>query len=249
MLGALVGDIVGSVFERAPHKSKEFDFISEKSRFTDDSVLTLATADAILHGYGYMEGTSMACPHVSGVVALGLSYAARLHKHFTADEIMQLLYESATPLEDGTLAGDKFYYKWQADAEPLIHARTMRLSSYRNNMGAGVVNAYGFLNMIAGDSAGVPMEFPNIYINEGASSTVNPAAFLEGSSFSVTVADPSIATVSAGGQASDAASSVTGATGNLTFFGLKSGSTTATITWDGGQQTFAVTVRTSAGWL
>ena len=55
MLGALVGDIVGSVFERAPHKSKEFDFISEKSRFTDDSVLTLATADAILHGYGYME--------------------------------------------------------------------------------------------------------------------------------------------------------------------------------------------------
>ena len=55
MLGALVGDIVGSVFERAPHKSKEFDFISEKSRFTDDSVLTLATADALLHGYGYME--------------------------------------------------------------------------------------------------------------------------------------------------------------------------------------------------
>ena len=104
-----------------------------------------------------MEGTSMACPHVSGVVALGLSYAARLHKHFTADEIMQLLYESATPLEDGTLTGDKFYYKWQADAEPLIHARTMRLSSYRNNMGAGVVNAFAFLNKIAGDGAGVAM--------------------------------------------------------------------------------------------
>ena len=45
----------GLGLERAPHKSKEFDFISEKSRFTDDSVLTLATADAILHGYGYME--------------------------------------------------------------------------------------------------------------------------------------------------------------------------------------------------
>lgn len=54
MLGALIGDIVGSVFERAPHKSKEFDFISERSRFTDDSVLTVATADALLHGYGYM---------------------------------------------------------------------------------------------------------------------------------------------------------------------------------------------------
>ena len=54
MLGALIGDIVGSVFERAPHKSKDFDFISEKSRFTDDSVLTVATADALLHGYDYM---------------------------------------------------------------------------------------------------------------------------------------------------------------------------------------------------
>ncbi len=55
MLGALVGDIVGSVFERAPHKSKNFDFISGQSRFTDDSIMTVAAADAILHGYGYME--------------------------------------------------------------------------------------------------------------------------------------------------------------------------------------------------
>lgn len=55
MLGALVGDIVGSVFERAPHKSKKFDLISAGSRFTDDTVLTVAAADAILHGYGYME--------------------------------------------------------------------------------------------------------------------------------------------------------------------------------------------------
>ena len=53
MLGALVGDIVGSVFERTPHKSKKFEFINEKSRFTDDSVLTIATADALLHGSGY----------------------------------------------------------------------------------------------------------------------------------------------------------------------------------------------------
>lgn len=55
MLGALIGDIVGSVFEWAPHKSKEFDFISAESQFTDDSVMTLATADAILHSYGYMS--------------------------------------------------------------------------------------------------------------------------------------------------------------------------------------------------
>ena len=50
-------------------------------------------------GYGYMEGTSMACPHVSGVVALGLSYAAKLHRHFKASEVIDLLYASATPVE------------------------------------------------------------------------------------------------------------------------------------------------------
>lgn len=55
MLGAIVGDIVGSVFEGHPHKSKEFEFINERSRFTDDSVLTIATADALLHGGGYMS--------------------------------------------------------------------------------------------------------------------------------------------------------------------------------------------------
>lgn len=228
-----------------------FDFKEEDdTRGAVGCILSTVPTHVSESGYGYMEGTSMACPHVSGVVALGLSYAARLHKHFTADEIMQLLYESATPLEDGTLAGDKFYYKWQADAEPLIHARTMRLSSYRNNMGAGVVNAFAFLNKIAGDGAGVAMEFPNVYINAGASATVAPSAFLEGESFSVTVDDPSVATVSADGLASSASASVSGVTGNLTFFGLKSGSTTATITTSGGvQQTFAITVRTSEGWL
>ena len=88
-----------------------------------------------------------------------------------------------------------------------------------------------------------------MYVNAGASAPVAPSAFLEGESFSVTVDDPSVATVSADGLASSASASVSGVTGNLTFFGLKSGSTSATITWDGGQQTFAVTVRTSAGWL
>ena len=48
MLGALAGDIIGSVFEWNPSKSTDFELFAPRSGVTDDSVLTCATADAIL---------------------------------------------------------------------------------------------------------------------------------------------------------------------------------------------------------
>jgi len=53
MLGALVGDIVGSVYERNNHRSKVFPLFSPACTFTDDSVLTVALAEAILDGTVY----------------------------------------------------------------------------------------------------------------------------------------------------------------------------------------------------
>ncbi|EMG36996.1 ADP-ribosylglycohydrolase [Desulfocurvibacter africanus PCS] len=47
MLGAILGDIIGSRFEGRPHKSTSFDFFTPASRFTDDTVLTCATAEAL----------------------------------------------------------------------------------------------------------------------------------------------------------------------------------------------------------
>lgn len=49
MLGAIIGDIIGSVFEWHNVKREDFSLFSRESRFTDDSVLTVATADAILN--------------------------------------------------------------------------------------------------------------------------------------------------------------------------------------------------------
>ena len=48
MLGAIVGDIVGSVYEFDNHRSKDFPLFTEHSHFTDDTILTIATADALM---------------------------------------------------------------------------------------------------------------------------------------------------------------------------------------------------------
>lgn len=48
MLGAIIGDIVGSVYEWNNHKSKEFTFLTYRNFFTDDSVMSLAIAKALL---------------------------------------------------------------------------------------------------------------------------------------------------------------------------------------------------------
>ena len=53
MLGAITGDIVGSVYEWNNIKHKDFELFSPEAFFTDDTVLTVALAEAILTGNDY----------------------------------------------------------------------------------------------------------------------------------------------------------------------------------------------------
>jgi len=53
MIGAIAGDIIGSAYEAHPVKTEDFPLFTPHSRFTDDTVMTIATADAILTGKGY----------------------------------------------------------------------------------------------------------------------------------------------------------------------------------------------------
>ncbi|OPL12842.1 MAG: hypothetical protein AVO39_04035 [delta proteobacterium MLS_D] len=53
MLGAVAGDIIGSIYEGNPIKTKDFPLFKPSSRFTDDSVLTAAVAKAILEDGDY----------------------------------------------------------------------------------------------------------------------------------------------------------------------------------------------------
>jgi ADP-ribosylglycohydrolase len=50
VIGAIAGDIIGSCYEGHPIKTTEFPLFSERSRFTDDTVLTVAVAEWTLHG-------------------------------------------------------------------------------------------------------------------------------------------------------------------------------------------------------
>ena len=55
MIGAIAGDIIGSVYEWDNIKTKDFPLFSDRAFFTDDSVLTVALADSILTGTPYAD--------------------------------------------------------------------------------------------------------------------------------------------------------------------------------------------------
>jgi len=54
MLGAIAGDVIGSIYENRGLKHKDFALFRPQSTYTDDTVLTLAVADAVLHGSSYV---------------------------------------------------------------------------------------------------------------------------------------------------------------------------------------------------
>jgi serine protease len=89
--------------------------------------------------YGWMEGTSMATPHVSGVVALGLSYAKKLGLKFSREEFISMLLTSVNGI-DSYFTGTK----------PLDTESDMELSYYIGNMGTGAVDAWKLLMNIEG---------------------------------------------------------------------------------------------------
>ena len=69
MLGAIIGDIVGSRWEFCPTNNYDFEWLSEENDFTDDTICTVAVADALLHGRDYGECIHEWCnryPHPMG---------------------------------------------------------------------------------------------------------------------------------------------------------------------------------------
>lgn len=113
----------------------------------------------------------MACPHVSGVAALGLAYAKQQGRHFTWEEFRDLMYSNAEDI-DRYFTGEKLYYMrhTSAGATPI----KMNLADYRGKMGR-LVDAGALLNAIKG--GGRDMCLPNTYLAPGQSVTLPLAKY------------------------------------------------------------------------
>ena len=217
-----------------------FDYVDDEHNYGEvGCVLSTLPYHISSSGYGYMEGTSMACPHVSGVVALGISYAAQLRRHLTEKELRELLISTTTPIDDYQ-TGAKTYSRYVADIGP-IQPMQINLNAYRGQMGAGQVNADALLAAIEG--AGRELTFPNLYIAQNGTVAVAPSRYFvdgEALTYNVTIDNVAVATVATEGS-------------KLLFKGVGEGSTTARIVASNGTtQSFTITVRRGAnsnGWL
>lgn len=88
--------------------------------------------------YARMQGTSMACPHVSGIAALAISYAADNGIILTLPELKDIIVSSVSGI--GQLSGSKTSYG----------GGTLNLSNYSNKMGTGLIDAYRVLMAVRG---------------------------------------------------------------------------------------------------
>lgn len=111
--------------------------------YKDFRAMVLSTTVSEISGsdYGYMQGTSMACPHVSGIVALGLSYAKKQGKTFTRDEFKNMLLSATDDIDNRIATSTKHYYN---------NAKSINLGSYYHQMGTGAADAWRFMMQIDG---------------------------------------------------------------------------------------------------
>ena len=89
--------------------------------------------------YGYMQGTSMACPHVSGIVALALSYAKKLGKTYDREVFKDMIVTSANDL-DQRLKGTKTY----------VDGSTLNLAQFYHMLGTGSIDTWRLMMQIEG---------------------------------------------------------------------------------------------------
>lgn len=121
--------------------------------------------------YGYMQGTSMACPHVVGTAALALSYAKKLGRQFTLDEFVEILLSQTRDIDD------KF------EGSKKMGGYTLQMADYKGKMG-GLVDMDKLFDAV--EYSGRALDAPEITLSQ-KQLWVNPG---ETDSMEITVSDP-----------------------------------------------------------
>lgn len=132
------------------------DYLSNASGQTDYAQILSTCIPEVAGEYAWMSGTSMACPHVSGVAALGISYAGELGKKFTGDEFRDLLLTSVGNINQYLEDGQKVY---------ATEGVTLELDTYYKRMGTGSIDAWRLLMQIEGT--------PSIMVRSGEQCSAN----------------------------------------------------------------------------
>ena len=187
--------------------------------------------------YGYKEGTSMSCPLVSGVAALGLSYAAKMKKHYKAEEYNQMLLD-ATIDNEAAYTGKKEWYIVNAGTGAHV-TRSRDLSIYQGKMGVGRLSAPLLLSLI--EKRGEAMRVPNVTMEVDQSLDLDLTTYLDKSiieDLKVSVEDPSMVEVTLTGH-------------HLELKGLSEGVTTCILSQGSFVQKIQIVVSSVAGedWL